>query len=90
MGNILGNLAVNQDKITNTGRMGQREREVLKLVAMGYNNKKIAFEMGISERTVQSHLINVFRKIGVSSRVGAVLYALRQGWIILEELPHGE
>lgn len=61
-----------------------RETVVLKLAAQGMSNKEIARELSISERTVQTHLLNVFRKLGVNSRTQAVLYALRKGWITLD------
>jgi DNA-binding NarL/FixJ family response regulator len=64
-----------------------REMEVLKLVAKGLGNKEIARELVISERTVHSHLINIFRKLEVGSRTEAVLHALKEGWLALEDLP---
>ena len=63
-----------------------RELEILKLVTKGLHNKDIANELGISERTVQTHLINIFRKLGVSSRTEAVVDVLRKGWISLDEM----
>jgi DNA-binding NarL/FixJ family response regulator len=52
-----------------------REREVLLLVAQGLANKQIAKRMGIAERTVKVHLGNVFRRIGVTDRTSAALWA---------------
>lgn len=63
-----------------------REMEVLKLAAKGESNKEIARELIISERTVQTHLTNIFRKFDVSSRTEAVLRALKQGMISLEDV----
>ena len=63
-----------------------RELDVIKLTAKGMSNKDIADELFISERTVQTHLINIFRKLGVNSRTQAVLYALRKGWITLSAI----
>jgi len=63
-----------------------RELDILRLVAKGMSNKVIAEELFISERTVQTHLVNIFRKLGVSSRTQAVLYALREGWVTLDSL----
>lgn len=68
-------------------KMHARELEVLKLAAKGLGNKEIAKRLGISERTIQSHFMNVFKKLGVNSRAGAVLAALRRGWLTLEDLP---
>jgi DNA-binding NarL/FixJ family response regulator len=64
-----------------------RELEVLKLAAKGMTNKEIAQELKISERTVQTHFINIFRKLNVGSRTEAVLRALKEGWLPFEDLP---
>ncbi|MEJ2556833.1 MAG: response regulator transcription factor [Anaerolineae bacterium] len=63
----------------------QRELEVLRLAAKGQTNRAIGRELGISDRTVQGHLANIFGKLGVSTRTEAVLLALKQGWITLDE-----
>ena len=65
----------------------QREFEVLKLAAKGMTNKDIAQKLSISERTVQTHFSNIFRKLGVGSRTEAVLHALKEGWLSPEDLP---
>jgi DNA-binding NarL/FixJ family response regulator len=62
-----------------------REMEVLRLAGKGMTNREIAQELTISIRTVQVHLSNVFNKLDVGSRVEAVLYALRRGWLTLED-----
>lgn len=62
-----------------------RELEVLQLAAGGRTNREIGSELSISGRTVQVHLSNVFAKLGVGSRTEAVLYAVRQGWLSLED-----
>jgi len=67
------------------GQLTKREREVLKLAARGMTNREVASKLTISVRTVQVHLSNVFSKLGVGSRTEAVLYALRQGWLTLED-----
>jgi DNA-binding NarL/FixJ family response regulator len=56
-----------------------REREVLALVAAGHPNKIIARRLGISEKTVKSHLTSVYRQIGVTDRVQAALWAHDHG-----------
>jgi NarL family two-component system response regulator LiaR len=63
----------------------ERELEVLKLAARGMSNREIALELTISVRTVQTHLNNDFNKVGVGSRTEAVIYALRKGWLTLED-----
>jgi DNA-binding NarL/FixJ family response regulator len=59
----------------------KREREVLALVAAGLANKQIARRLGISEKTVKSHLTRVFSVIGVTDRTQAALWAERHGTI---------
>jgi DNA-binding NarL/FixJ family response regulator len=56
-----------------------REREVFALLLDGLPNKLIAHRLGISEKTVKTHLTNIFREIGVADRLQAVLWAERQG-----------
>jgi signal transduction histidine kinase len=58
-----------------------RELEVLGLLAEGMSNKTIGGVLGVSPRTVNFHLDNIFSKLGVASRTEAVVYALRQGWV---------
>jgi DNA-binding NarL/FixJ family response regulator len=61
-----------------------RELEVLQLLAQGLNNRAIAEALFISDRTVQAHLTSIFAKTHVSSRLEAVLNAIRRGWLTLE------
>ena len=56
-----------------------REREVFSLLLDGLPNKLIARRLQISEKTVKSHLTSIFRTIGVTDRVQAILWAERQG-----------
>lgn len=59
--------------------LSPREREVLALLLEGLPNKLIARRLGITEKTVKTHLTSVFRTIGVTDRVQAVLWAERNG-----------
>ena len=61
-----------------------REMDVLRCLARGRNNREIATALFISEDTVKTHLKNVFGKLGVEDRTGAVLAAARQGIVYLE------
>jgi predicted ATPase/class 3 adenylate cyclase/DNA-binding CsgD family transcriptional regulator len=54
-----------------------REVEVLRLVAAGASNQEIADTLVISERTVNSHLVHIFNKLGVNSRAAAAAFAIR-------------
>jgi DNA-binding NarL/FixJ family response regulator len=62
-------------------RLSPREREVLQLVAHGYENKQIATELDISEATVKTYLRGIFERLGVSARAEAVAVGLREGLI---------
>lgn len=53
----------------------KREWEVLALVAHGFKNRQIAATLVLSEKTVQNHLIHIYQKLGVTSRIEAVLQA---------------
>ncbi len=55
-----------------------REMEVLKLLAQGMTNKQMADALVISDRTVQTHLSNIFAKLGVNSRTEAILMAMKR------------
>lgn len=57
----------------------KREQEVLELVAEGMGNRQIAEELGISARTAQKHLENLFKKCGVHDRTELVAHAFRRG-----------
>ena len=54
----------------------KQEQRVLGLVAKGWRNSKIAAELFISTRTVETHLYHIFDKLDISSRTEAMLYAL--------------
>jgi DNA-binding NarL/FixJ family response regulator len=56
-------------------QLSDREREVLLLASTGLANKQIGRSLGIAERTVKAHLGNVFRRIGVSDRTSAAMWA---------------
>jgi NarL family two-component system response regulator LiaR len=64
----------------------EREMEVLKLVTRGLSNKDIADGLSLSIRTVQGHLANIFNKLRVSSRTEAVVHALKEGWVTLDDI----
>ncbi|MCL7452037.1 MAG: response regulator transcription factor [Anaerolineae bacterium] len=66
-------------------QLTEREIEVLRLAAKGMSNRDISRELNISVRTVQTHLSNVFNKLGVGSRTEAVVLGLRKGLFGLDE-----
>lgn len=71
---------------TETGPLTPREREVLRLLALGLSNDEIAEELFISKRTVQNHVSNIYGKLRLDSRAEAVLYAIRHGIVDVGEI----
>lgn len=61
----------------------KREIEVLKLLAEGLFNKEIAYMLAISEKTVKNHVSNIFKKINVSDRTQAAVYAIKNNLVDL-------
>ena len=64
-------------------KLTRRELEVLKLLAIGKYNKEVAEELEISERTVKNHVSNIFKKIGVTDRTQAAVFAIRNNLITI-------
>lgn len=65
-------------RLAHAPRLTAREVEVLKLVAKGQSNREIAEELYIAENTVKNHIRNILEKLGLHSRMEAVVYALRE------------
>lgn len=63
------------------GALSEREGEILRLVADGLSNREIAEQLFLSRYTVESHVKRVYRKLAVSSRMGAVREARSRGWL---------
>lgn len=59
----------------------KRELQVLKLLSLGHYNKKIGKRLGISERTVKNHISSIFKKIGVTDRTQAAVFAIRNNLV---------
>jgi DNA-binding NarL/FixJ family response regulator len=68
------------------GMLSDREMEVLKLAAKGLSNQDIAEKLCLSIRTVQGHLGHIFNKLQVGSRTEAVVRALKEGWVTLDDV----
>jgi DNA-binding NarL/FixJ family response regulator len=62
-------------------KLTTRELEILRLVGEGKRNKLIGRELGISERTVRTHVSNVLRKASLTSRTEAAVLAVREGLV---------
>ena len=89
---VLKRFVLTPEKLPDTGTTGsvtQREIEFLKLMTRGLSNKEIADEVNLSIRTVQGCVGQIFKKLGVNSRTEAVIYAVKEGWVTLEEVPMG-
>jgi two-component system, NarL family, response regulator LiaR len=69
-----------------SGVLSDREMEVLKLAAKGLSNQDIAEKLCLSIRTVQGHLGHIFNKLQVGSRTEAVVRALKEGWVALDDV----
>jgi two-component system, NarL family, response regulator LiaR len=69
-----------------SGVLSDREMEVLKLAARGLSNQDIAEKLCLSIRTVQGHLGHIFNKLQVGSRTEAVVRALKEGWVALDDV----
>ncbi|WP_337101864.1 response regulator transcription factor [Paenibacillus sp. YIM B09110] len=60
-------------------QLTEKEIYILKCVARGFKSKEIAYDVGITERTVKAHLTNIYNKLGVDSRSQAVVTAMERG-----------
>ncbi len=63
------------------GSLTEREEEVLRLIAFGYSNKEIGGRLDLSVKTIEAHKANAMRKLGISSRIDIVKYAILQNWL---------
>ena len=61
------------------GRLTPREHEVLRLIAEGRSNRKIADALSLSERTVENHVRHILDKLDLDSRTAAATFAVRHG-----------
>jgi NarL family two-component system response regulator LiaR len=87
---VLNRFVSTSDRPTETkeslGVLSDREMEVLKLAAKGFSNQDIAEKLCLSIRTVQGHLGHIFNKLQVGSRTEAVVRALKEGWVTLDDV----
>lgn len=66
-------------------RLTPREHQVLVALATGLGDKEIATHLGVRQETVKTHMANVFAKLGVESRMQALIAAVRHGVVRLDE-----
>jgi DNA-binding NarL/FixJ family response regulator len=78
----MGSLADGFDRTRHIeSRLTRREHQVLQVAAEGLTAREIARHLGVRERTVTTHLGRIYGKLGVNSRVGAVIEAARSGLV---------
>jgi DNA-binding NarL/FixJ family response regulator len=65
--------------------LSPREMEILKLITRGLSNKEVAYTLGISHQTVKNHMTSILRKLDVEDRTQAAVFALRRGWVRLQD-----
>lgn len=82
--------SVNEESEKELEALTDREIEVLKMAATGMSNKEIASELFLSVHTIESHLTSIFNKLGVGSRIEAVMEGLRHDWFTLEDISSGK
>lgn len=63
------------------GYLTKREREILIKIASGMSNKEIGTCFNISERTVKNHIYSIFKKINVSDRTQAAIFAIKNNFV---------
>lgn len=80
-GDVVTPMIANSDAAISTPHLSPRERQVLQLVAHGYENKQVATELEIGETTVKTYLRGIFERLGAAGRAEAVAIGLRQGII---------
>lgn len=78
-------IGVQEKNIPNYARLTERELSVLKLMAKGFKNRDIATQLMLGEETVKTHVSHLLRKLGQPNRIQAVLFALRQGLITIND-----
>ena len=78
---IIETLSVRDTAMDKLNDLTRREIDVLKLLAEGLFNKEIASRLNISERTVKNHVSNIFKKISVSDRTQAAVFAIKNNLI---------
>jgi DNA-binding NarL/FixJ family response regulator len=67
--------------------LSPRETEILKHIAEGNSNKRIARALGIGEQTIKNHITSIMRKLNANDRTHAVVLAMRKGWLEIVEHP---
>lgn len=81
-GQLMHNLASPTPRpIGHAPALSERETVVLRLIAQGYSNKEIAYQLDLSVKTVETYKARAMEKLGLGSRVEIVRFALERGWL---------
>jgi two-component system, NarL family, response regulator LiaR len=83
---VFSNIKSPQISRTAIDKLTSKELEILKLMAKGTSNKEIALKLDLSIRSIKSYIVNMFLKLGVSSRTEAIAISLRAGILNLKDL----
>jgi NarL family two-component system response regulator LiaR len=83
---LLREFSQESDLVPPTEPLTDREIEVLRLIARGFSNEKIAQTLFISDATVRTHVSNILSKLNLTNRTQAALYALREGLASLDDI----
>lgn len=75
----------NEERAMLVPLLTDRETEVIKSLAQGNSDKQIARTLGISEKTVRNHTSNIYKKLHIYDRTQAVIYAIREGIVDLND-----
>jgi DNA-binding NarL/FixJ family response regulator len=78
---VLATIASGATATTGVAALTPREQEVLRLLARGLSNRRLAQELVVSEKTVKTHVSNILMKLGVDDRTQAALVAVREGLV---------
>src|SRR5918911_4169162 len=78
------------DQEPSAPRLTEREVEIINAIARGQGNKQIARALHISEKTVRNHISNIYKKLHIYDRTQAVLYAIREGLVDMDNLEEEE
>ena len=84
---VLSEFHLSMPKQLSIGPLTESEMAILRLVAQGVENEHIAQTLNYSVYTVANRLRTIYEKLHVTNRTQAALYALRQGWVTLDEPP---
>lgn len=81
------NAALGDTERGNSDPLTPRQREVLRLLALGKATKEVAYDLNLSAKTVETHRAQIMERLGIHDVAGLVVYALRQRIVAMDEFP---